>query len=139
MQISSVAMAGSAFLFDLKKDENKNNNNKELKMNCYLKESFSLNGNIHQYIQRRILIIQILISTSLTMILQIKDPFFHYAYVKYFFNRFSISRFFLFLQFFLCHLTAVIEVINCKAAKVNFCQPDHNHRAKTYHQNVFAA
>ena len=48
MQISSVAMAGSAFLFDLKKD--KNNNNKELKMNCYLKESFSLNGNIHQYI-----------------------------------------------------------------------------------------
>lgn len=48
MQISSVAMAGSAFLFDLKKD--KNNNNKELKMNGYLKESFSLNGNIHQYI-----------------------------------------------------------------------------------------
>ena len=44
MQISSVAMAGSAFLFDLK------NNNKELKMNCYLKESSSLNGNIHQYI-----------------------------------------------------------------------------------------
>lgn len=31
MQISSVAMAGSAFLFDLKKDKNKNNN-KELKM-----------------------------------------------------------------------------------------------------------
>ena len=50
MQVSSVAMVGSAFLFDLKKDENKNNNNKELKMNCYLKESFSLNGNIHQYI-----------------------------------------------------------------------------------------
>ena len=50
MQVSSVAMAGSAFLFDLKKDENKNNNNRELKMNCYLKESFSLNGNIHQYI-----------------------------------------------------------------------------------------
>lgn len=50
MQISSVAMAGSAFLFDLKKDKNKNNNNKELKMNCYLKESFSLNGNIHLYI-----------------------------------------------------------------------------------------
>ena len=50
MQISSVVMAGSAFLFDLKKDENKNNNNKELKMNYYLKESFSLNGNIHQYI-----------------------------------------------------------------------------------------
>ena len=32
MQISSVALAGFAFLFDLKKDKN---NNKELKMNCY--------------------------------------------------------------------------------------------------------
>lgn len=40
MQISSVAMAGSAFLFDLKKDENKNNNNRELKMNLLFKRIF---------------------------------------------------------------------------------------------------
>jgi len=32
MQISSAALAGFAFLFDLKKDKNINNNNKELKM-----------------------------------------------------------------------------------------------------------
>ena len=52
MQISSVTLAGFAFLFHLKKKKNnkKKQQQQGVKNELLLKESFSLNGNIHQYI-----------------------------------------------------------------------------------------
>ena len=51
MQISSVTLAGFAFLFDLKKKTKKQKQHQQgVKNELLLKESFSLNGNIHQYI-----------------------------------------------------------------------------------------